>query len=129
MKKRILIGLVVLVSMLASLVPVASADGGNSPAQLVASGWTCYPREGMYVFCMVPYWKTPNLLPAAIVNKVFLTQDITSTDAPFVGTTTYLREDLYASQPCASSDLTEWVFVRFGGSGQFHYYYCRHPVP
>ncbi len=124
---RIVFILALLALMLTLLVPAVTAADGNSPAQLVDQGWTCYPREGTYVYCMVPFWKAPNLLPAVVINKVFLTQDVGSTDAPFVGTTTYLRADLYAGQPCPSSDRAEWVSIAFGG-GLYPYYYCRHLV-
>jgi hypothetical protein len=126
MKIKAFFILAVFVLMLVSIVSVVSAGDGNSPAHLIAQGWTCVPREGKFLYCMVPHWKTPNESPAAIVNKVFETLDTTSTDAPFVGTTTYLRADLYASQPCASSDTTEWVWITL--LQQYPYYYCRHPV-
>jgi hypothetical protein len=127
MKLRVGLLLVVLVTILASLAPAVKAEGGNSPAGLIAAGWDCVLREGKYVYCMVPFWKKPAELPAAVINKVFLTQDLNATDAPFVGTSTYLRWDLYAEQPCPSSDQIEWVLMPFGG-GLYKYYYCRHLV-
>lgn len=104
----------------------AHGDGqGNTPQELMEKGWICWYRFNQYAFCMNPAFDPGFLsqdpLPAAIMNKIFKVSDATFANPVYLGTSIYLREDLYAGQPCPSNSQADWMSM-IGGK----YYNCRH---
>jgi hypothetical protein len=117
MKRNLFVMLIVL-GMLLSLSMAVSAQGnGNSPKQLVDSGWTCFDVPGLGVHCF-PAGK--NFGDPTIPIKYFDTTDPYASNAPYLGTEMLIRADLYKGQPCPQEGLATYHDL---GNG---YYACHH---
>jgi hypothetical protein len=121
--------LLALASLLLALAgPPAAAARGPSPASLAAAGWDCLlpPPFNPNVHC-----SPPGLLEGVISGEAesgmwfaFATDDLSSTDAPFLGAERVIRADLYNGQPCPTDPPSyeySWLFPRFG----WDYYICH----
>lgn len=129
-KIRMVFVILFLVTVFVPFQAVAAHGGGqgNTPQELMANGWVCWPRlinNITHAFCMNPSFDPafPNVdqLPASVINKIFKVSDSTFANPVYLGTSVYLREDLYAGQPCPSNAQPDWVSM-IGG----RYYNCRH---
>jgi hypothetical protein len=121
-----ILALVALLGLLA--VPAASAWKGLSPASLTAAGWDCIlpPPFNPNVHC-----SPPGVLEAVASGEApagfwfaFATQDVTSTEAEFLGTERVIRADLYRGQPCPTDPPSfeySSLLERFG----WDYYICH----
>lgn len=126
-KISIVLAILVFVSVFLPFQAAGAAGNGqgNTPQELMANGWVCWYRFNQYAFCMNPSFDPafPNVnpLPTAVMNKIFKVSDATFADPVYLGTSVYLREDLYAGQPCPSNAQPDWISM-IGG----RYYNCRH---
>jgi len=130
MKTRTIVGLALAVlAIVASMAPTARAGGnGNTPAALSARGWTCVDvtlldGTDVGVHCFPPGFQSHD---ASISVKYFDTSDPTSADARYLGTEILIRADLYAGQPCPSSDLPHYLDLN--ALLGIPYYGCHHPA-
>jgi hypothetical protein len=120
MKLKVLVVLLTLV-VLASLATAALAKGVN-PAQLSQAGWACMnagPHN--WVHCFPP---GAGASPATMSVRVFDTQDVSATEAEFLGTELLIHVDLYHGQPCPQNGLSEYEDLR--PETGLPYYACHH---
>jgi hypothetical protein len=113
-KFRITGVLVLLLLLVLTITSVASA-GGNNPAQRTKAGWLCIvagPHDWVHCFPPGAFSSNPS-----VTVQVFDTDDVTSTDATFLGTEILLRADLYAGQPCAQDGGGEYGLLPSDVSG------------
>jgi hypothetical protein len=117
-----------LLGTVASVVASAAPADGVSPAQLARAGWSCLlpPPFNPNVHCA-----PPGQLQGVISGKAaaatflaFATDDLTSENAPFLGTERLIRADLFHGQPCPTDPPSyqySWLYPRFG----WDYYICH----
>jgi hypothetical protein len=108
MKKK-LFAILLALSLLLSLTMAVSAQGnGNSPKQLVDSGWTCFNVPGLGVHCYAP---GKNFGDPTIPVLYFDTSDPYASEASFLGTEMLIRADLYKGQPCPQEGLDNYFDI------------------
>jgi hypothetical protein len=117
MKRNLLVILLVLGLLLVLTAAVSAKGDGNSPKQLVDSGWTCFDVPGLGVHCFPP---GKNFGDRTIPIKYFDTSDPYASEAPYLGTEMIIRADQYNGQPCPQEGLATYYNL---GNG---YYACHH---
>jgi hypothetical protein len=125
MLKKLVLALVVVASFVGA---TSSAAQGVSPAQLKASGWTCFDVPGLGVHCAAPGKGFPPT--GAVVQLLYFdTTDPDSTDAAFLGTETLIRADIFLrapNRPCPRGEEgPNWFPIDFGAPFGV-YYACHH---
>jgi hypothetical protein len=108
--------------------PPVAAGGGLSPAQLTRAGWDCLlpPPFNPNVHCSPP-GQLATIISGEAESGIwfaFATDDLSATDAPFLGTERVIRADLFNGQPCPIDPPSfeySWLFPRFG----WDYYICH----
>jgi hypothetical protein len=125
---RRLLVITALLVVLASTAAATTAAAGLSPAQLTKAGWSCFlpPPFNPNVHCAPPGQLEGVISGSASAATflVFRTDDVTSGDAPFIGTERLIRGDLFQGQPCPTDPPSyqySWLFPRFG----WDYYICH----
>lgn len=104
-----------IVLMSALLAAVAGPAAARSPAHLDAQGWDCFNVPGLGVHCMPPgqEWGDRH-----IQLLYFDTEDVTSTDAPFLGVESLVRKDAFnGNRQCRTDPSGGWL--NLGGLGYF----------
>ena len=118
-KIQIALVLVVLLGVLLFQSVQAGEGGVVTPQDLVEDGWVCLYRFNKYAYCMNPNFT--GLGPTTIMNKTFLVSDAAFSDPVYLGTSIFMRADVYAGQPCPTNSSADWVLVLNN-----MYYNCRH---
>jgi hypothetical protein len=139
MTMRRLITMVAIVGAAACALVTSGAASGVSPAQLTQAGWDCLlpPPFNPNVHCAPPgqLAAIESGQARAAMFVAFATDDVTSDEAPLLGTERLIRGDLFHGQPCptdppggppgerTSPPLYEWswLYPRFG----WDYYICH----
>jgi hypothetical protein len=97
MKRRTLV-LFVTMLVLASLPAAAALANGVNPAQLSRAGWDCFNAgPNNWVHCIPP---GSNASPATLSVRVFDTEDVSASEAEFLGTELLIHMSIYNDQPC-----------------------------
>jgi hypothetical protein len=130
---RRLIVAVILATAGALAVTAAAPAQGAGPAQLARAGWSCFlpPPFNPNVHCAPP-GQLEGIVSGearAAMFVAFATDDLTSEDAPLLGTERLIRGDLFHGQPCPTDPSPtdpptyewSWLYPRFG----WDYYICH----
>jgi hypothetical protein len=121
MRVRVLALLITLI-VLASLATTAALAKGVNPAQLGQAGWNCFNAgPNNWVHCTQP---GAGASPATMSVRVFDTEEVSATEAEFLGTELLIHVDLYHGQPCPQDELGEYEDLR--ETAGLPYYACHH---
>ena len=112
---------------------MSQSGKGVSPANLARAGWDCFlpPAFNPNVHCAPP-GQLAGIVSGEARAAMFLafgTAELTSEQAPLLGTERLIRGDLFHGQPCptdpGAADPTSyeysWLYPRFG----WDYYICH----
>ena len=96
--------------------------GGLTPAQLAASGWTCFNVPGLGVHCAPPGKWGSGARAIQLLYFFDLTDPTSDQAGQLTGTETLLRSDTYHGQPCPTEDQV--TYTDLSGLG-LDYFACH----
>jgi hypothetical protein len=119
---RLMISLAAAAALALPMSAGAQDQGGLTPSQLTASGWTCFFVPGLGVHCAPPNkWASGDR--SIQLLYFFNLTDPTSNDAgQLTGTETLLRSDTYHGQPCPTENQV--TYTDLAGLG-LDYFACH----
>jgi hypothetical protein len=98
--------------------------GGLTPAQLAASGWTCFFVPGLGVHCAPPSKWPPSSRSIQLLYFFNTTDPNSDVPGDLTGTETLLRSDTYHGQPCPTEDQV--TYTDLSGLGLDYFACHRH---